>query len=82
MTYGFDTKLQDSSSTQGLSSLGDELRLSLQGLNADFDTGKADEDIASSGLDESDRIIPLIFIAHSLGGLIVREVRELSLHEL
>jgi alpha-beta hydrolase superfamily lysophospholipase len=75
MTYGFDTKLHGSSSTQGLSSLANELRWNLEGLHEDFEGGKTIDDGATSSDEEEKDPIPLIFIAHSLGGLIVREVR-------
>jgi hypothetical protein len=60
--YGSDTKLTGNNSTQELSGLGDDLRSDLESLNG----------IPAPGTKHSN--VPLIFIAHSLGGLVVREV--------
>jgi hypothetical protein len=62
LLYGSDTKLAGNNSTQELSSLGQELRSSLQALRSMLVTNT------------DGHIMPLIFIAHSLGGLVVREV--------
>jgi hypothetical protein len=62
LLYGSDTKLAGNNSTQELSSLGQELRSSLQALRS------------TTATDTNVYIMPLIFIAHSLGGLVVREV--------
>jgi hypothetical protein len=59
MTYGFDTKLRHSDSIQGLDDLASYLLTDLEGLR--------------KPLKES-RKVPLVFIAHSLGGLVVKEV--------
>jgi alpha-beta hydrolase superfamily lysophospholipase len=77
MIYGFDTKVQGNSSTRGLAALAEELRLSLDLLNensADQKAGQAD-DLPSTCNERP--ACPLVFIAHSLGGIVVREVAGL-----
>lgn len=59
MTYGFDTKLRHNDSIQGLDDLASYLLTDLEGLR--------------KPLKES-RKVPLVFIAHSLGRLVVKEV--------
>jgi alpha-beta hydrolase superfamily lysophospholipase len=74
MTYGFDTKLHGNNSTQSFFSLGDELRGKLEDLIGDSRGIEAHEAAGSASESNGNHIKPLIFIAHSLGGLIVREV--------
>jgi hypothetical protein len=62
LLYGSDTKLAGNDSTQELSGLGDDLRYDLEALMS--------KTVTSTKLS----IVPLIFIAHSLGGLLVKEV--------
>ena len=57
-TYGYDTKLVDSSSFQDLEALASTFRRSLMSLAAPPDR----------------KVVPLVFIGHSLGGLILKEV--------
>jgi hypothetical protein len=61
MIYGYDTQLHGSHSFQDLEALASALRLDLQTL--------AVRD--SSHMEP--KMTPLIFIAHSLGGLVVKE---------
>jgi hypothetical protein len=61
LLYGSDTRLAGNDSTQELSGLGDDLRNDLEAL-------------ISKTMINSDGMVPLIFIAHSLGGLVVKEV--------
>jgi hypothetical protein len=63
MTYGFDTKLRHSRSNQGIDVLAQNLRVSLQDMRAGTSIS------VSSG-----RKPKIVFIAHSLGGLVVKEV--------
>ena len=75
MIYGF--KVQGNSSTRGLAALAEELRLSLDLVNdnsADQKAGQAD-DLPSTCNERP--ACPLVFIAHSLGGIVVREVAGL-----
>ena len=58
-TYGYDTKLVNSSSFQDLEALASTFRRSLMSLTTPLDQ----------------KVVPLIFIGHSLGGLILKEVR-------
>ena len=62
LLYGSDTKLAGNDSTQELSGLGDDLRSDLEALASNTATNTK---LIS---------VPLIFIAHSLGGLVVKEV--------
>jgi hypothetical protein len=61
MLYGYDTQLHGSHSFQDLEALASALRLDLQTL-ATQDSSNAQP-----------RTKPLIFVAHSLGGLVVKE---------
>ena len=58
-TYGYDTKLVNSSSFQDLEALASTFRRSLMSLTTPLDQ----------------KVVPLILIGHSLGGLILKEVR-------
>lgn len=59
MTYGFDTKLKGNDSIQGLDDLGGYLLSDLEHLRQSLGSPPS---------------APLVFIAHSLGGLAVKEV--------
>lgn len=59
MTYGFDTRLKNNASVQHLEDLGGYLLSDIEQLRATL---------------EYPRSVPLVFIAHSLGGLVVKEV--------
>lgn len=61
MIYGYDSQLQGSNSFQDIESLASFFREMLQALQAKVPT------------DSKPRTIPLILIAHSLGGIIVKE---------
>ena len=61
MLYGYDTQLHGSHTFQDLEALASTLRSDLQCLTL------------KSSFNDVPRIFPLIFIAHSLGGLIVKE---------
>ncbi|KAL1625230.1 hypothetical protein SLS54_003318 [Diplodia seriata] len=60
--YGYDTQLQDSSSFQNLTDLGKELRMSIH-------------ETRIIGLQKKNRII---FLGHSLGGLVIKELSSLD----
>ncbi|VUC27567.1 unnamed protein product [Clonostachys rosea] len=60
--YGYDTKLIGSSSFQSLRNLGQVLYLTIRNLRQ--------TDSKSTG-------VPLIFIGHSLGGLVIKEVYQM-----
>lgn len=59
MIYGYNTNLHNSHTFQDLEALASTLRLDLQAMK---DTSNTEP-----------RAIPLIFVAHSLGGLVVKE---------
>lgn len=61
MIYGYDTKLHGSHNFQGLEALGSMLRSDLQTLTT------------QDSKHTKPKIVPLVFVAHSLGGLIVKE---------
>jgi alpha-beta hydrolase superfamily lysophospholipase len=66
MTYGFDTRLRGNKSNQGLPELAENLRMSLEGMRMT----KADSKSSNSGNPKP----KMVFIAHSLGGLVLKEV--------
>jgi hypothetical protein len=68
MTYGFHTKLDGNTSNNGLKMLARGLIDSLH------DLGENSESQASNEADDKVRNVPLIFIGHSLGGLVVKQV--------
>ena len=61
MLYGYDTQVLNSQSFQNLEDLGSGLRTTLQQLRYDNESQR------------EDRFRPIIFVAHSLGGLIFKE---------
>ncbi|OBT60680.1 hypothetical protein VE03_09999 [Pseudogymnoascus sp. 23342-1-I1] len=61
MIYGYDTQLHDSHTFQDLEALGSLLRSDLQTLTT------------QDSRHTKPKTVPLIFVAHSLGGLIVKE---------
>lgn len=61
MIYGYDTQLHGSISFQDLESIASSFRASIAAQRTPHST------------DAKSRTVPLIFIAHSLGGLIVKE---------
>lgn len=62
--YRYDTQLQDSPSFQNLTDLGKDLRMSIH-------------ETRITGPDKKSRII---FLGHSLGGLVIKEVRYENNH--
>jgi hypothetical protein len=73
MTYGFDTRLVNNRSNQDISDLAEFLRGSIEAMRAE---ARAWVDHSAVKCTEQDHVAirPLIFIAHSLGGLVVKEV--------
>jgi hypothetical protein len=77
MTYGFHTELDGSTSNNGLKTLAGDLIESLR------DLGENSESQASREADNEVGNVPLIFIGHSLGGLVIKQVFACSaLHRL
>src|SRR5262245_41852357 len=75
MTYGFDAKLQGSDSRQGFDAFASYLRRSMKYLDGHPISFSPDEDLdLPSEINNICITTPLIFIAHSLGGLVVKEV--------
>lgn len=79
--YGYDTQLQGSSSVQNLTDLGMNLRTALIDLLSKdvclfrrFDEGYAN----AYTIQEKHHSRPLLFIGHSLGGLVIKEVSGLT----
>jgi hypothetical protein len=75
MTYGFNTILQSNKSNQDISDLANFLLGSLEAMRVT--TGISEDGHSTQlqpGSHEGQTIIPVIFIAHSLGGLVVKEV--------
>lgn len=82
MTYGSDTKLQGNNSTQGFFSLGGVLLSNLEFVTGDVEDEKSyNADVAPSE-EPQKHVKPLIFIAHSLGGLIVKAVCTFALQRV
>src|SRR5450432_1311398 len=75
MTYGFDTRIHGNRSTQDISVLGTHLRRAIEAMRAvarGWINGSA---VDLRDAEQKDQAIrPLVFIAHSLGGLVVKEV--------
>lgn len=68
MTYGSNTKLDGNTSNSDLKTLARGLIDSLHDLSDNIESeayGEADEEVGN---------VPLIFIGHSLGGLVVKQV--------
>jgi protein SERAC1 len=72
ITIGFDTKLVDSKSTQGIGELANFLRTNLEAIRDG--PGASGATSSRPGNRRTGKTVPLIFIAHSLGGLVVKEV--------
>jgi hypothetical protein len=68
MTYGFHTELDGNTPNNGLKTLARDLIESL------CDLGENGESQASSEADDGVGSVPLIFIGHSLGGLVIKRV--------
>jgi hypothetical protein len=78
MTYGFDTRLVNNRSNQDISDLAEFLRRAIEAMR---DEARAWVDFCAVNGPSTEQdhvaIRPLIFIGHSLGGLIVKEVIKL-----
>lgn len=75
MIYGFDTRLDDNRSNQDISVLAEFLRRDIEAMKAEarmWIDGRA----VDCSPREHDNVVmrPFMFIAHSLGGLVVKEV--------
>ena len=72
--YGYDTQLYGSRSFQDLEALGSSLRVDIEGMNDEAIVCAKQKSVYINIAANFEKIKPLIFIAHSLGGLIVKEV--------
>ncbi|KAH0551761.1 hypothetical protein GP486_007020 [Trichoglossum hirsutum] len=74
MTFGFDTKLPDSQSTQDIKDLASFLFKHLEPITEREMSLETSGTVPSLPDTQKGRVrLPLIFIAHSLGGLVVKE---------
>jgi hypothetical protein len=73
MTFGFETKLVGNKSTQGLKVLAESLRESLKYIRSSCTLWENGKVLSTSKIPLP--TVPLIFIAHSLGGLVVKQVK-------
>lgn len=81
MTYGFDTRLRGNRSNQDISVLATFLRGDIEAMRAEARIWVDGFTVDSLPGEREDRAIrPLIFIAHSLGGLVVKEVLKALLN--
>jgi len=74
IVYGYDTQLHGSRSFQDLEALGSSLRVDIEGMNDEATVCAKQKSVYINITTNFEKIKPLIFIAHSLGGLIVKEV--------
>jgi hypothetical protein len=80
MTLGFDTKLPDSQSTQNVKHLACFLYRHLESIAEGVMPWETGGTVSPLPDVQKGRVrLPLIFIAHSLGGLVVKEVSITSL---
>ncbi len=79
MTYGYDSRLQNSLSFQDIKSLGTEFMTTITSIRPrvpSTSVGDLDVSFPSKGTISQESRKPLFFIAHSMGGVIVKEVNQ------
>ena len=74
--YGYDTKLENSDSFQTITDLGIQLRISINNIRNDRTVGHMNAQRNTSADLKQDNSVqrPLVFLGHSLGGLIIKQV--------
>jgi hypothetical protein len=74
LSYGYDTTIVNSSSFQSLTDLAKSLQLDLEGIQVRRERTKIRVHACLTGLQDPSHLRPIVFIAHSLGGILVKEV--------